>query len=46
MVFCVTPLVGMVVFSRHGGVRLTIGLDDLRGLFKPMILQFHELMIL
>jgi len=25
-------------FSRHGGVGLTAGLDDLRGLFQPMIL--------
>ena len=22
-------------FSRHGGVGLTVGLDDLRGLFQP-----------
>ena len=22
-------------FSRHGGVRLTVGLDDVRGLFQP-----------
>jgi len=26
------------MFSRHGGVGLTVGLDDLRGLFQPMIL--------
>jgi len=25
-------------FSRHGGVGLTARLDDLRGLFQPMIL--------
>jgi len=25
-------------FSRHGGVGLTVGLDDLGGLFQPMIL--------
>jgi len=24
-------------FSRHGGVGLAVGLDDLRGLFQPMI---------
>jgi len=27
-------------FGRHGGVGLTVGLDDLRGLFQPMILLF------
>jgi len=25
-------------FSRHGGVGVTVGLDDLSGLFQPMIL--------
>ena len=25
-------------FSRHGGVAVMVGLDDLRGLFQPMIL--------
>jgi len=25
-------------FSRHGGVGVMVGLDDLRGLFQPMIL--------
>jgi len=25
-------------FSRHGGVGVTVGLDDLRGLFQSMIL--------
>ena len=25
-------------FSRHGGVGLVVGLDDLRGLIQPMIL--------
>jgi len=25
-------------FSQRGGVRLTVGLDDLRGLFQPTIL--------
>ena len=29
-------------FSKHGGVGLTVGLDDLRGLFQPMILWFSE----
>ena len=28
-------------FSRHGGVGVTVGLDDLRGLFQPMILWFY-----
>ena len=28
-----------VWFSRHGGAGLTVGLDDLRGLFQPMILS-------
>ena len=32
-------------FSRHGGVGLTVGLDDLRGLFQPMNL-LHDSMIL
>jgi len=27
-------------FSKHGGGGLMIGLDDLRGLFQPMILWF------
>jgi len=30
-------------FSRHGGVGLTVGLDDLRGLFQPMILCLRHL---
>jgi len=30
----------IIIFSRHGGVGLTIGLDDLRGLSQPMILWF------
>ena len=25
-------------YSRHGGVGVMVGLDDLRGLFQPMIL--------
>jgi len=25
-------------FTRHGGVRWMVGLDELRGLFQPMIL--------
>jgi len=29
-------------FSRHGGVGLTFGLDDLRGLFQLMILWFYD----
>jgi len=28
-------------FSRHGGVGVTVGLDDLRGLFQPVILGFY-----
>jgi len=32
-----------IQFSRHGGVGLTAGLDVLRGLFQPTILQFYEL---
>ena len=36
-------LVGMVVFSRHGGVGWMVGLNDLRGLFQPMILWFYAL---
>jgi len=28
--------------SRLGGVGLTVGLDDLRGLFQPTILWFYE----
>jgi len=31
-------------FSRHGGVGLTVGLDDLKGIFQPMILQFYDSM--
>jgi len=31
-----------IQFSRHGGVGLTVGPDDLRGLFQPMILGFYE----
>jgi len=27
-------------FSRHGGVGVMLGLDELRGLFQSMILQF------
>jgi len=30
-------------FSRHGGVGLMVGLDDLRGLFQPMILWFYDI---
>jgi len=33
-------------FSRCGGVGLIVGLDDLRGLFQPMILCFYDSMIL
>jgi len=29
-------------FSRCGGVGLMVGLDDLRGLFQPMILRFCD----
>jgi len=29
-------------FSRHGGVGLIVGLEDLRGLFQPVILQFYD----
>jgi len=32
------PVVGMVVFSRYGGVGLMVGLYDFRGLFQIMIL--------
>jgi len=35
-----------VWLSRHGGVGLTGGLDDLRGLFQPMTLRFYDFMIL
>ena len=30
-------------FSRHGGVGGMVGLDDLRGLFQPMILWSSQL---
>ena len=33
-------------FSWHGGVGQMVGLDDLRGLFQPMILWFYDSMIL
>jgi len=29
-------------FSRNGGVGWTVGLDDLRGVFQPMILWFYD----
>jgi len=29
-------------FSRHGGVGLMVGLDELRCLFQPMILSFYD----
>ena len=29
-------------FSRHGGVGLTVGLDDLKSLIHSMILSFYE----
>jgi len=35
---CQAQIAGMVVFSRNGGVGWVVGLDDLRGLFQPMIL--------
>ena len=29
-------------FSRNSSVGLVVGLDDLRGLFQPMILRFYD----
>jgi len=33
------------LFSRNGGVGWVVGLDDLTGLFQPMILNFLQLLL-